>query len=75
MIPLYSMFEQRVPGATTATGYRKPLTALALRMAFNCRRWLRNRRELRGLDREQLRDVGLSREAVEQACRLNLLRK
>jgi uncharacterized protein YjiS (DUF1127 family) len=72
MIPLYSIPEQRVP--TTATGHRNPLTALALRMVFNCRRWLRNRRELRDLDSDQLRDVGLSREAVEQACRLNLLR-
>jgi uncharacterized protein YjiS (DUF1127 family) len=75
MIPLYSMLEQRVPGATTARGHRKPLTALVLRMAFNCRRWLRNRRELRDLDDGQLRDVGLSREAVVRACRLNLLRQ
>ena len=73
MIPLYSSLEQRVPGATI--GHRNPLTALALRMAFNCRRWLRNRRELRDLDDEQLRDVGLSREAVQQACRLNLLQQ
>ena len=75
MIPLYSMLEQRVTGATTETGHRNSLTALDLRMAFNCRRWLRNRRELRDLDDEQLRDVGLSREAAQQACRLNLLRQ
>ena len=72
MIQLYSIPEQRVPA--TATGHRNPLTALALRIVFNCRRWLRNRRELRDLDSDQLRDVGLSREAVEQACRLNLMR-
>ena len=72
MIPLYSIPEQPFPG--TAAAHRNPLTALALRMALNCRRWLRNRRELRDLDSDQLRDVGLSREAVEQACRLNLLR-
>ena len=75
MIPLYSIPEQRVRGTKTATGYRNPLTALALCMAFNCRRWLRNRRELRDLNNDQLRDVGLSREAVEQARRLNLLRQ
>jgi uncharacterized protein YjiS (DUF1127 family) len=44
-------------------------------MVFNCKRWLRNRRELRNLDNDQLRDVGLSRETVEQVCRLNLLRQ
>ena len=75
MVPLYSILEQRVPGVTTATGHRNSLTALALCMAFNCRRWLWNRRELRDLDDDQLRDVGLSRETVEQACRLDLLRQ
>ena len=73
MAPLYSIPEQRIPG--TSAGHRNPLTALALRMAFNCRRWLRNRRELRDLNNDQLRDVGLSREAVEQACWLYLLRQ
>jgi uncharacterized protein YjiS (DUF1127 family) len=73
MIPIYSIPEQRVPG--TATAHRNSLTALALRVAFNCRRWLKNRRELRDLDNDQLCDVGLSREAVEQACRLDLLRQ
>lgn len=70
MIPHYSISEQRIP----ATGHRNPLIALSLRMGFNYGRWLRNRRELRNLDSDQLRDVGLSRETVEQACRLNLLR-
>ena len=72
MISHYSILEQLIPGAS---GHRNALVALAQRMAFNFKRWLRNRRELRTLDNEQLRDVGLSRETVEQACWLNLLRQ
>ena len=75
MISHYSILEQLVPGATAAAGHRHSLLALPGRMAFNCRRWLRNRRELRNLDNDQLSDVGLSRETVERACRLNLLRQ
>jgi uncharacterized protein YjiS (DUF1127 family) len=70
----YSIPEQLIPGTSTTVGHRNPLVALAPRMVFNCKRWLRNRRELRNLDNDQLRDVGLSRETVKQACRLNLLR-
>jgi uncharacterized protein YjiS (DUF1127 family) len=73
MISHYSNLEQLIPETSTVMGNRNSLIALARRMAFNCRRWLRNRRELRNLDEEQLRDVGLSRDKVEQACRLNLL--
>ena len=72
MIPLYSSPEQLTAGTS---GHQNPLISLPRRMVFNCRRWLRNRRELRALDDGQLRDVGLSREAVQQACRLNLLRQ
>ena len=72
MISHYSILEQLVPGAT---GHRSPLVVIPGRMAFNFKRWFRNRRELRNLDNDQLRDVGLSREAVQQACRLNLLRQ
>ena len=72
MISHYSTLEQQIPGAS---GHQNSLITLARRMVFNCRRWLRNRRELRNLDRDQLYDVGLSRETVEQACRLNLLRQ
>ena len=74
MISHYSILEQLVP-STTAAGHRHSLTTLPGRMVFNCKRWLRNRRELRNLDNDQLRDVGLSRETVEQACRLDLLRQ
>jgi uncharacterized protein YjiS (DUF1127 family) len=72
MISHYFSLEQLIPGTS---GHRNSLIAVALRIAFNCRRWLRNRRELRKLDKDQLYDVGLSRETVEQACRLNLLRQ
>ena len=72
MISRYSILERPVP---STSGYRNSLLALAQRMVFNCKRWLRNRHELRNLDDDQLRDVGLSREALEQACRLNLLRQ
>jgi uncharacterized protein YjiS (DUF1127 family) len=72
MISHYSNLEQPIPGMS---GHRNSLVELPLRMAFNFKRWLRNRRELRNLDSDQLRDVGLSRETVELACRLNLLRQ
>ena len=72
MISHYSIREQLIPGTS---GHRNPLVALPQRMVFNWMRWMRNRRELCTLDSDQLRDVGLSREAVEQACRLNLLRQ
>jgi uncharacterized protein YjiS (DUF1127 family) len=75
MISHYSIPEQLIPGTSTTAGYRHALTVLPGRMAFNCKRWLRNRRDLRNLDNDQLRDVGLNRETVKQACRLNLLRK
>ena len=75
MIPQYSFPEQPVPDTPMAAGYRNSLRALPQHMAFNWMRWLRNRRELRNLDNDQLRDVGLSREMVENACRLNLLRQ
>jgi uncharacterized protein YjiS (DUF1127 family) len=65
-----SILERSVP---STSGQRNSLVTLAQRMALNCRRWLINRRELRYLETDQLRDVGLSREAVEQACWLNLL--
>ena len=68
----YSNPEQLIPATA---GHRNALVVLAQRMAFNFKRWLRNRRELRTLDKDQLYDVGLSRETVEQACRLNLLRQ
>ena len=69
MISHYSSHEQLIQG------HRMSLSALPGRMVFNFKRWLRNRRELGNLDNDQLRDVGLSREAVEQACRLDLLRQ
>ena len=72
MISHYSSHEQLILGKS---GHRNSLAVLAQRMVFNCKRWLRNRRELGNLDNDQLRDVGLSREAVEQACRLDLLRQ
>jgi uncharacterized protein YjiS (DUF1127 family) len=75
MISHCSSLEQPIPGTSTTAGHRHSLVALARRMVFNCKRWLRNRRELRNLDSDQLRDVGLSRETVEQVCRLNLLRQ
>ena len=75
MISHYSIPEQLIPGKSTTAGHQNSLISLPGRMVFNCKRWLRNRRELRNLDTDQLRDVGLSREAVEQACRLNLLRQ
>ena len=75
MISHYSILEPLIPGTPVTEGHRNPLIALAPRMVFNCKRWLRNRRELRNLDNDQLRDVGLRRETVEQACRLNLLRQ
>ena len=68
----YSIREQLIPGTP---GHQSSLISLSGRMVFNCKRWLRNRRELRNLDKDQLCDVGLSRETVEQACRLNLLRQ
>ena len=71
MISHYSSLEQLIPGTS---GHQNSLISLAQRMAFNFKRWLRNRRELCNLDNDQLRDVGLSRETVEQACRLNLFR-
>ena len=72
MISHYSSLEQTV---SDTSGYQNSFISLAQRMVFNFKRRLRNRRELCELDNEQLRDVGLSREAVERACRLNLLRK
>ena len=75
MISQYSILEQQIPGALERAGHRHSLIALLGRMAFNFKRWLRNRRELRDLDCDQLRDVGLTRETVEQACKLNPLRK
>jgi uncharacterized protein YjiS (DUF1127 family) len=75
MITRYSILEQPIPGISVTEERGNSLIALPGRIVFNCRRWLRNRRELRNLDNDQLRDVGLSREAVEQACRLNLLRR
>ena len=72
MISHYSNLEQLIP---STSGHQNSLISLAHRMVFNCKRWLRNRRELRNLDKDQLYDVGISREAVEQACRLNLLRQ
>ena len=72
MISHYSSLEQLILGMS---GHRNSLAALPGRMVFNCKRWLRNRRDLRNLDNDQLRDVGLRRETVEQACRLNLLRQ
>ena len=71
----HSILEQQIPGASASVGHRHSLIALLARMTFNYKRWLRNRRELHNLDNDQLRDVGLSRETVEQACRLNLLRQ
>ena len=75
MISHYSIPEQLIPGTSTTVGHQNALISLPGRMVSNCRSWLRNRRELRNLDNDQLRDVGLSREAVEQACRLYLLRQ
>ena len=72
MISHYSNSELLIPGTPVTAGHQNALISLPLRMVFNCRRWLRNRRELRNLDNDQLRDVGLSRETVEQACRLDL---
>ena len=72
MISRYSTRDQLVQHTTAAAGYRHELTG---RMVFNFKRWLRNRRELRSLDNDQLRDVGLDREVVEHACRLNLLQQ
>ena len=72
MISHYSSLEQLIPGTS---GHQNSLILLVHRMVFNCKKWLRNRRELRHLDNEQLRDVGLSKESVEQACRFNLLRR
>jgi uncharacterized protein YjiS (DUF1127 family) len=72
MIPHYSSLEQLIPGTV---GRQNSLISLARRMVLNCKRCLQNRRELRDLDNDQLRDVGLSRDAVERACRLNLLRQ
>jgi uncharacterized protein YjiS (DUF1127 family) len=72
MISHYSSLEQLIPGTS---GHRSSLQVIPGRMAFNFMRWLRNRRELRNLDQDQLCDVGLSRETVDQACRLNLLRQ
>ena len=71
----HSILEQPNPDTPMAAGYQNSLLALPARMAFNWMRWLRNRRELRNLDNDQLRDVGLSLEMVENACRLNLLRQ
>ena len=68
----YSTLEQSTSGTSR---HRNALISLAQRVAFNFKMWWRNRRELRNLDKDQLYDVGLSREAVEQACRLNLLRR
>ena len=75
MISHYSILEQQIPGAPASAGHRHSFIALLGSMAFNYKRWLRNRRELRNLDNDQLYDVGLSRETVEQACRLHLLRQ
>ena len=75
MISHYSILEQQIPGAPASAGHRHSLLALLGRMAFNFKRWLRNCRELRNLDIDQLCDVGLSQETVEQACRLNLLQQ
>jgi len=72
MISHFSTLEQQIPGTS---GHQNSLITLSRRVVFNCRRWLGNRRELRNLDRDQLYDVGLSRETVEQACKLNLLRQ
>ena len=72
MISHYSAPEQLFP---STAGHQNSLISRARRMVFNFRRWLRNRGELRGLDSDQLGDAGLSREAVEHACRLDLLRQ
>ena len=74
MITRHFILEQPIPGISVAEGRGNSLIALPRRIVFNYRRWLRNRRELRNLNNDQLRDVGLSREVVERACRLNLLR-
>jgi uncharacterized protein YjiS (DUF1127 family) len=75
MISRHSILDQLAPGTSVTAGHRNALISLPGRMVLNCKRWLRNRRELRNLDSDQLRDVGLSRETVEQACRLDLLRQ
>jgi uncharacterized protein YjiS (DUF1127 family) len=72
MIPQYSIHEQRVQDLET--GHENPVPALIRRMAFNCVRWLRNRRELRHLNDDQLRDLGLNREMVKKVCSFDLLR-
>jgi hypothetical protein len=75
MISLRSLSEQRMQEVSVAPGNDSSLEVIIGRAIFNTRRWLRNRRELRGLDRGQMIDTGLTREVIEDACRLDLLRK
>jgi uncharacterized protein YjiS (DUF1127 family) len=72
MISHYLNLERLIPSTSR---HQNSLAALPRRVVFNWKSWLRNRRELRNLDKDQLYDVGLSQTTVEQACKLNLLRR
>ena len=74
MIAHRSVTEQRMQEVSVAPGNHSSLDLVIGRTMFNLRRWLRNRRELRDLDRQQMLDTGLTREMIEAACRLDLLR-
>jgi uncharacterized protein YjiS (DUF1127 family) len=73
MISHCSIRVQLIPDSSEPERHRNSLLALPGCMSFNFKTWLRNRRELRNLDDDQLRDVGLGRKTVEEACTLKLL--
>jgi uncharacterized protein YjiS (DUF1127 family) len=60
--------------SSTEENGRPWFVEFACRSSHNLMRWLRNRRELLPLDDDQLRDVGLSRAEVTEACRFDLSR-
>ena len=74
MSSLRSISKPRMRQVSVAPGDHSSLDLLVGRAVFNLRRWLRNRRELHGLDRCQMLDPGLTREMIEEACRFDLLR-
>jgi uncharacterized protein YjiS (DUF1127 family) len=75
MISQHPANEQTIRHALPAGTGGLRLVSLMSRIARNGRRWLLNRRELRDLDDNQLRDIGLSRATIDAACRLDLLRE
>lgn len=63
---------QRMPELSSASGHHSSIVLRLGQVAFEIRRWLVNRRDLRGLDRDQMRDTGLTREMIEEACSFGL---